>query len=335
MNRFVAVIVLMLSFAGSVSAQWYQSRDTYWYYGNGSQPYTRQLVQAPSYWQCGVYYPGASSYTYTRYHAPAAYVAPVAKAVDWRTQLLEIAAKRDDHFQYMEAVGKLGLDRTPYGAPYLPQGLPNVGYGSTVQGHYYSYPYPVNATTQYGLSQQSYNDRAQAYYNFNPEVALQMSDQHVLQALKLGGQGMTGFREIIAQDGQNRARIAEHFAKAAIVKSVLDGLKAGPEVKGFSFKIDSGGNVQRVEENVPPAAKQQLANEFAQLVSSRCASCHTGKEAKGQFDIASYPGLTTEQKQIVWMRLDTADDKQVMPQPRAGEAVQRLTPREKRLFYLN
>lgn len=306
------------------------------YYYQGSQAYTRSTVYAPGYWYGGCYYYGQATYQYTPYYPPAKAAVVTAEDPGWRSKLLDIAGQRDklnaklagaalEQKYYMEAVNALGFQGTGL---YAPNYIGSAGYSLTGQ-----ITYGAQANTAYGVS---YNSLAQIYGQNDTTALFQMSNQHVINAQALAREGQTGFAALVGQEGSNRARVAEIIAKGQIADQVIKSLSAGPEVKGISFQVTSGGKFQKIEAaDVDPTVKKDLSDQFTALVAAKCASCHTGKQPKGNFDISTYGALTADQKQVVWARLVTPDDKSVMPQADKGGKITRLTTAELRLFFLN
>lgn len=335
---------------GYVSGEGYTYNDGYWYYND--VPYVRSQYQNPGYWYCGRYYPGAYSYLYTRIVFK---VPPAAKEKlpdytepNFETKLLEIAAARDkyegeirkkqfDHQRYLELVNALGLQGN----------FRWNGYGSTppynqIQQQGSSMPYAVdgysksavNANTAYGYS---YNTIAQLYGDTNLNQLYQQASQLTANAQRLAGDGNTNFQALVGEEGKNRARVAEILARGQMAHQILTALQ-GPgtvETKGFSFKFSSNGGVERVDDTVQPDVKADLLKKWQILATNKCASCHSGDKKKGGFDITTYSTMSMQDKQKVWTLLTTPDDTKVMPRPKEGEKIQRLTTDEQRLFFLN
>ncbi len=342
--------IFMLLIAATVAhASDYIYRDGY--YWSGDRAYTRTLYQDPGYWRCGLYYPGASHYRYAEvavYNRPALVVNRTVSYQDpgWRSKLLDIAAGRDkvegeirkaafDQQYYMEAVKALGLEGN-----FRWQGYGFSPFGDTPSA---VMPYAaVQGKTDYGYT---YNALGKVWGDNELPQLWQMANQHVQGSQQLAGAGQAGFQALVTQEGSNRARVADILAKSEIASKVIENtrmgnqilaaLAAGPEVKGYAFQITSSAKVQRTEANVDPAVKQDLSAQFRTVATQLCASCHSGETKKGKFDIATYPTLTPEQKEVVWERLITPDDKRVMPQPQPGEQVKRIPAAVFRLFILN
>lgn len=324
---------------GFVNSDGYTFNSGYWYYGASPQAYYRTLISTPGYYSYGYYYPGSSYYQYTAYYPPKAAVSYTDP--DWRTKLLDIAQQRDktegkvrlgafEQQYFLESVRALGLEGNftwrGYGAvpPY-----PVIG------AAHYAQSYGANATTQYGYS---YSTIAQLYGdNTNLNSLYQQAAQLTRQLLQLGGEANAGFQALVNTEGGNRARVAEIIVKGQMAMQILNALNAPStvETRGFSFKVEPNGNVQRQEQNVSPETKNELMRLWKINADARCAECHSGKTVKGGFNLADYPRYDPAQKQAVWLRLTTTDPDKVMPRLKDGTPGRRLTPEELKLWVLN
>lgn len=342
--KYVTTALLVLMFVvGVAPATDYVYRDGYYWYSG--RAYTRTLYQYPGYWSYGVYYPGAYYYQY--YEVPVVTKTETRVTYNdpgWRTKLLELAAQRDKfegeirkgaHEQqyFMEAVQGLGLQGNfrwnGYGAaaPYSYGGYG--GYGSG-----YIQSYGASGSTKYGYT---YNSLSQLYGDGDLSQLYQAANQLAQNAQRLGGDATAGFSALAGQEGANRARVAEIIAKGQMAQQILQALDAGPvtETRGFSFKFNQKGVLERAETGVDPKVKGDLAERWKALAESRCAACHTGANKKGGFDVSVYPTMPPEEKQKVWLRLVSEDEKRVMPRDADGHAGKRLTADEFRLWVLN
>lgn len=356
-------MILVLLTIGSTSGGEFPvghiNSDGYSYAGDGvwtlnGSSYTRSLYQSQSagYWSCGLYYPGAMKYywNYAAYTAPekptAVYVPPKLPSYTdaaWKTKILEVAERMDrdthDHYLYLQSIQALGLGRS------FPGYGPMQSYGGHQQGAGYggqrAMPYEYSLTnygatagTQYGYS---YNATARDLYGDNNLGALfQQAGQLTAQALRLGGESNTNFQSLVGQEGGNRARVAEILARGQMAHQVLQALQAPGESKGFQFRFKSGGQVERISEpNVDPEVTRTNGAAFASVFASKCAACHTGKDAKGKFTAEAYLAAPLDIKQRVWGLLTTDDDKVRMPRNPDGTPGKRLSPEEFRAFIFN
>jgi mono/diheme cytochrome c family protein len=268
-RRFlVAVVVVLLTAAFSLAGSYrvgyidtngYQfGNDGYWHY-NGNA-YYRYASESPGYWSCGVYYPGSISYSYKQYVPPAVAVVPVVPAYsegNWKQDLLKYARQRQDYEEYVAAVKLLGLAQ----------------------------PQP------YAAQQAIYNqaDLLQLY---------QMANQHVLGAQKLASDGQSGFQQLVALDGANRAEIARIVAKRDLAIAILQSLNGPNSIinQGYTITIGSGGGITKDDSKVNPDTKTKNLEAWKALAQAKCATCHTGKDAKGGFDVSTYPSLSQANK---------------------------------------
>jgi mono/diheme cytochrome c family protein len=311
-------LVLLLLLASSASAQTLGS-DGYYYFAGYAEPYTRTLVTTPGYYQGRCYYPGSSYYSYSVYVAP--YAAPI-KAPSytpyWKEEIVKYAAQRDDHATYLLALKALGVQGQLY------QFQQGYGYG-------YQNSYGVNASTPYGYS---YQTIAALYGDTNMNQLYQQSAQLTAGAQSLASDANSGFQQIVAQTGANQARVAEILAKGQAGAQVLKALSPNTLQQTTTVFGSTPGNGGQK----PPAGdtdKEQKFLAFQQLVSDRCASCHTGESKKGGFDISGYLGFSAGQKERVISTLTTNDPNRAMPRSPNGGVGQRLTEAEINLFRIH
>lgn len=366
MMKFGSSLVLLLIIAGITYSQQYEigyvnsdgytySGNNIWTYNGGSYTRTAYFTQSPGYWRCGVYYPGAytTNYQYAHYIAPkeSTYQTPPTYEQGWKSKLLDMAAARDkiegeirkgayDHAAYLDAIKALGFQGNfrweGYGT-IPPYGIPQQGQNRAMPYAFnqpYSYEltnFGATANTQYGYS---YNTIAQLYGDTNLNALYQQAGQLVQGAQKLSGDANTGFQGLVGQEGVNRAKVAEILAKGQMAHQILQALNTPGESKGYTFKFSTGGKVERIEEGLTPDTKVANFQKFTEVSTKKCASCHSGKVLKGNFDIASYPGLSQEDKKKIWGLLTTDDDKSRMPRNADGTAG-RLTPEEFKAFLVN
>lgn len=341
MKYLYSVLLLMIVGVAAVGTE-YTYRDGYYWLGD--RAYTRTLYQNPGYWSYGVYYPGAYYYQYTEVPVATKYkTVETIKHTDsnWRSKLLDLAAQRDkfegeirknahEQAYFMDAVRGLGLQGnfgwSGYGA--VPPGASS-GYG---YGYSYSQSYGANATTKY-----TYSNLSQLYGDSDLNQLYQAANQLAQNAQRLGGEATSNFTALAGQEGANRARVAEILAKGQMAQQILQVLEAAPSetVRGFTFKFNERGVFERVESAaVDPKVKADLYDQFSIVAESRCASCHSGAAKKGGFDVYSYPTMSPEAKQKVWMRLTSDNENLVMPRDPKGGPGKRLTADEFRAFVL-
>jgi mono/diheme cytochrome c family protein len=355
MMRLIAVLLTLVLIGvcgGSEYPVGYVNGDSYIYQGNGvwsldGSSYTRALYQQAAYSSYGVYYPAKMFYRYSPYTPPAclhagvqstpAYTPPALPSYSdpgWKSKILDIASAMDreahDHAAYLQAINALGLQRNFPGYGTMPYQQGYGGYGGlsgTVTN------YGATANTQYGYS---YNTIAQLYGDTNLSALYQQAGQLADRSLTLGGQANSGFQTLVGAEGGNRARVAEILARGQMIREIGSALNAPGELKGYSFKFSSGGNVERIPEpNVEPEAKTANGAAFASVFAARCASCHSGANPKGKFTADSYLSAPVGTKQKVWQLLVTDDPKTMMPQGQNGAAGVRLTPAELKAFLFN
>lgn len=342
MNRALAAMVLVLAFATAASANWYLYSDGYYYYGNGSQAYTRSSYYNAGYWSCGRYYPGYYSYSYTPYYAPATYTAPVV--ADFDTQLLGIAklkVQEDAKIAKLRAVGvtltKDELFRFQgqaggYAGPY------------SAYGHAYQTFTPVVSTL-------TVNSQAALYGDTNMNQLYLIQGQLVKQVGALFSESNSLFASNVQTAGNNAARVAEINAKAAAHIAFAQALQVTPvvETRGIKFSITPGKYPTVDSSAATPQTKQGIGKAWLTAAQS-CIPCHLNpnrkeyadiyfkgiapdelkKYPKGGFDLDDYPAMSqADREKIVYPRIDPlAPENKRMPRKADGTAGTPLTAQE-------
>jgi mono/diheme cytochrome c family protein len=249
----------------------------------------------------------------------------------WRTKILGIVAQRVEQQNYAESLRLLGFANVMagYGPVFPAESQYSQGQAFAAQGN-----------TLWGYS---FSQLAQLYGDANPAVLYQMANSQTQGAQALAGQAQSGFNQLLAVDGENRAKLASIMLRGEAAERVLRALVepgGKVETKGFSFQVTPGGpnqlpKIQRSDAGVAPEQKQALAAAWQSVAQAKCAGCHAGADAKGGFQISAYPGLTMEQKQLVWERIASRDAAKQMPRLADGKPGTPLTGDELKLFLLN
>lgn len=323
----------------------YTYRDGYWW--KGGCAYCREKV----YWydRCG------HCYYYWRYSKVPFAERVVERTVetvkssdpDWRGKLLDIAAARDrtqgeiqkgqaEQNYFVQAVGALGLTGNfniqNYGAFPL---------GGTLGQSFQLSAAGVQGNTVYGY--QGYNQTADLYGSTDMNALYQQASRLTQNAQTLAGQAATDFSGLATQAGGNHAKVAEILAKGQAVQAMAKAITADPsahvETRTFAFRVGPGEDgkvkVEPVEPGNVAVNVQATAKQFQALAAARCASCHTGQEAKGKFQIAQYVSLAPAAKAKVWERLVAPDGMKRMPRAKDGGPGHMLAPAEIALFLAN
>jgi mono/diheme cytochrome c family protein len=321
---------------GMVTSSGYTYRDGYFWYGN--VPHTRSAYHTNGYWSCGIYYPSQSYWTYTAianyqpaYSPPAAQVP--AYTSDWKVQLLQNLKAQGDEKAYLDALKLL----YPGGAPLPVQAMPYAGYGN-LQGSYYSAQIPFNASTQFGYPLISFNQVA-AYQNLNVDQAAQSFAQAVLLAQRLGGDAVSGFKEIIqtASDAQfklqSQQAILDNNLKLSL--AMLQNLQGTPTgtFKGVQFSIGPNGALKQSSGIADPAERAKAQTELAQVISVSCAKCHSGKTIKGGINLENYLEFDDATRRKVYQAIEQINPQTAMPRNDDNTVGKALDQNSKRLFY--
>jgi mono/diheme cytochrome c family protein len=284
--------------------------------------------------------------TYYRYYRLPLVVKTVAPkpppyGPDWQVKMLEYARSRDDYQAYLKSLEALGLR----GQTYAFQG--------SVGSYASSYAAPAQGLSQYGYS---YQQIQTAYGDLSLSALYQQQGRLVQGAQLLAEKGLRDHTDLVAQAGDNQARVAEILAKAQAARTVLEGVNPQPSIrtettiKGLGQStVPPGAGKGRGEPLPPPKPKPEdrddddaavkNATRFLQEVGiPRCGACHGPQGAKGGFEILKYPQMTGESKAKVWARLLAADPEKRMPQKgtaddhKPGEP---LPPNELKAFLTN
>jgi hypothetical protein len=263
------------------------------------------------------------------YVAPAvpAYVAPAVvdyKADGWREQLLAIAAERDEHRQYLEAVNALGLGGGR-GAVDL--------YG---QISTYGHPFAAQGATQYGqVSLQG------AYPDVDLKVLFNQASKLAENAQGLAGQATGDFAGLVSQEGLQRAEVARIIARGQAAAQVLAAMQDQQgSVTSTEFLLrqkpsgdwqvgpQTGGALQGQAPQEILGQPSQAPAQIDALVAAKCAKCHTGPNAKSGLQLAAWSALSSETQRNVLSRILSDDAEVRMPPPPADG----LTVAEKLVF---
>jgi hypothetical protein len=341
MKTAVLSLLLLLGVASAALADDYTYNSADGYYYSGGVPYTREKYAYTAYstYQYGCY---TYSYPYTaydyRYYKVKDYKPAVSyQDADWRTKLLEIAKQRDafegklrasanEHNQYIEAVGALGLTGNfawqSYGtAPALANPYRNYGVTYPQVGNY-----GASGKTLYGYSYQSLVD---AYGTTDTNVLYQQAAALAKNAQELGGQATSQFSGLVEQTGSNQARVAEILAKGAAARNALEGATAASSVSTRTTIQSSGTGTGSAGTVDPPsgALSLQSLSPAKQRAIASCIECHSGAKPKGGYDVTQHWQLSPESQAAVVERLVLPEtDEKFMPRSKSGGHGKRLPP---------
>jgi mono/diheme cytochrome c family protein len=297
----LAIVIIAILLAIPATAGEYTFSEGYWW--QGSNAYTRTLVESPGYYTYSgcyrYYYPGTSSYSYTFHHARAV-------PTDWRTQLLELAKQRDklvlaerraalEQKYYLEAIGALGLTGN-----FRVEGYgPAVGYGYG----------GVNATANLYTGGNSvfgytYQTVKEAYGSTDMNSLYQQSARLTQGAQGLATQANTEFSSLVQQAGDNQARVAEILARAQAAALALQATAPSPSTRETTTVTGTATGL---------ATDADAGTVWQKSAQARCAACHAGARIRGGFDLNKFASLDDAGRHKVWVRLTTADLTKRMP----------------------
>lgn len=310
-------------------------------------------------WLNGNWYLQGVGYLYKETVAQALANKPVDYTPDWQKKLLDIAANRDkvesklrlraaDYQAFQSGLKALGLQENfhwnnygqfPGGGFASPHyGTGGSGYG-TVTSNVHLGTYGNNGNTLYGYSFNSIKD---VYGDTNLNALYQQAARLTQNAQTLAGQATGDFHDLVGEEGQNRARVAEILANAQVARAAIEAAKpqtrTRSESRTFSFKAEEDGKGGTKITPVSPeeAAKQGISQPRGaglsrqQVFATKCAACHSGADKKGGFDVEAYDHMDLDQKSKVWGRLFTTDKDKIMPRNADGGPGTPLTAAEKK-----
>lgn len=320
MKKLLAIIVFLL-LASVVAGHNYQNgytEDGYSYYNGywylGDVPYTRQ--QESYYYQYSGYGPyyQAYRYRYYRYYPPTPPVPPklpVPGEPEWKAKLLDVAgtlagieAKKQlaaiDNAAYMEAIRELGL-KANFGYGPAPNAVPNVQLGT----------YGASGNTLYGYNYQF--STIQDLFGDTSIMGLQYA-QAVQAQQAYADKAVSGLGALADKQGSYVARAAEILARGEAARNALLGAQGNGSRTEQHISINGSSPqpqpaVQPLKQ-IPGQADYGAQNATLQ---QSCVKCHSGAEPKGRLDLTDYGILTDEQKESVFERLTTRDEKLRMP----------------------
>lgn len=258
MTRILAVLIAAL-LAGHASAQYVESGGYWW---KGGIPYTRSIVSQK-------YALGGGCYSYQNvysYSPVQTYTLPSPTDADWKNKLLDIAAKKDDFQNYLQAVRALGLDQP------------------TAQSSHYSYQQAQAGSTVYGTT--TYNQIAEAYGSVDPMVLFQQQSRLTQNAQDAGREANQLFSARLEQVGNAQAKVAEILARGEVAKQLLKA--AEPTGAKFTQSVtvtNSGGSTTTT---LPPLPQPQ-ASSLQQVIATRCLACHSGGRLEKSKDSTLFP----------------------------------------------
>jgi mono/diheme cytochrome c family protein len=249
----------------------------------------------------------------------------IAPPPSWREKLVDFAVQRErdqariqeknqEYDAYLRALQALGLATNMSGTVGAVQGN-NPQLGS----------FGANGTTIYGYT---YNSIKDIYNDQDPSILYQQAARLTERAQDLGDKAHSRFSDLLSKEGQNRARVAEILAQGQAASAALQAARAAPQ-RQEQTQITVQGTTP-----TPPSANAGANANFNNLLTARCASCHSGPNAKGGFQAQSYTSMSLEEKaKRVWSRLLSDDPKKRMPQGKDGQPAQPLSAEELFQFF--
>lgn len=246
----------------------------------------------------------------------------VAKADDWRSDMTGIGGRLVDNADFEANFDKLIELRQRSRGTYVQSG----GY-STIQGEYSSYP--TQGQTLYTVGQQ---------VKLPEDIRIQ---ETLNRLLSIGEQQNLGVRQIttdVADITAVEAERRETFATKQLAMqaniAIANGNPPTPVAETFRFSATKSPTGQVIIQPEPTVSAQgQPSNNPGLLVlENRCASCHSGPNVQGKFDLAKLDQLSDSNWEDVLERISLpAEDPRAMPKSKTAEGFgpgQQLTRRE-------
>lgn len=304
----------------------------------------------------GVWYPaGNYSWQSGQWVGQNSQLATPVAPDDWKQTFLKVASKRDEYAAYLAALKAMGVSPPPAGGFAPPPGIgsgPGYGNGSGVNYNTNLGTYGANGSTLYGYTVQSVKDM----FGDASTASLYLQAQQLAQnAQALGGEATKQFQSNVAQDSQNRTRMAEALARGLAASEALRAAQGSESHQSSSTTTFQSGQGVQQQQQMPPqgndqqgapqqqtqprlqGAARQPSPAFVVLATKSCLKCHDGSKADGNkleggFAIQSYSAMPLKDKmERVFPRLITGTD----DKPRMPKGHEPLTPEELKLFLEN
>lgn len=277
-----ALIAIIVTSSALCSEPYTDGGDGY-YYDQGGARYTRSIkwewVPGYYYWsRCCRYWKDGywKNVGYTYKAVPLS-----AKYPDWKTQLLRIAAQKEENRAFIEAVREMGL---------------------TVPGNYADHASIAGlpSATQYSVFRSS--SSADLYGLADPMVLFQQSSAHVRQAGELFGAGAQQYNQMVDKDRERAAFVSEIRAKGETAAQLLAALQPTPST-----------HIRNSQQSIIPTTPQRAAAIKA------CINCHGDKDPKGGYSVLRHWQLSAEAQMKVVAEHLLAEDGTEPFMPRDGE----------------
>lgn len=309
MKKAIALFVLLfVTTVADASAPYSLGADGY-YYGSNGLRYTRSSYQTwvPGYYYtrncCRYYQQGYYKTDYSYALAPLTYRDP-----DWRTQLLKIAAYRDqaeakvrlsalEQTQFVESVRELGLSGNFYWQNYGVSTLQNrhIGqYGASGNAVYSSY---VNSSV------------ADVYGGADTTILFQQAAALAKDGLAIGAQATDRFSGLIDKERDRAAFAAEIIAKGQAAAQVLQAIQP-----------TASAHVRTTQQQTI------ITTDRKALAIRACITCHGDAKPEGGYRVSQHWALTPDQQMAVVQNHLLAEEgtEAFMPRALPGQQTKRL-----------
>lgn len=316
MKTMILVLLAALAVTDlSIASEPYTVGNDGYYYDAAGSKYTRKqkwlwvdgyyyTKNCCRYWQPG--YWQSNGYDYAK-------VAVTYKDPNWRTELLRIAAARDqiegqvryareEQANFLESVQALGLTGNFYFS----------NYGLTGG---YDYSKVQTGNTVYSTYKNS--SVADIYGATNADYLFQQASALAKDGLAFGDRGAERFAGLINVERERSKAVAEILAKGQTAERVLNAASAAP---GGTFR--STQTVQRTERNV----ERNVGGDKRLLAMRACISCHGDEDPQGGYKISQHWNQSADDQMEAVRRMTLPEsDPKFMPRTPNGGAGKRLS----------
>lgn len=270
---------------------------------------------------------------------------------NWRSALLEIAKQRDvyegrlrqsalNHAEFLEAVRALGLEGNfqwqAYGA--APQLASNPYAYASAQAQAQASGYLQQPTPQ-GATVYGYSSVADVYGDVDLGALYQQAIRLGEQGQAFGAKAASDAASLVAQEGENRARVSTILAEGQVAVEKLRAVRPEPQgtIKTQQFRVEIGPNGQPSIQPATPQASASAAVDAGvaeayrlaqELSDAKCVRCHGGAETHANLDLSDLSKLTQDQTDAVLRSIIDPN-----PETRMPKDAPPLTQEERRIFY--
>lgn len=273
-NPLGIAFVLCLAFAGTAHASGWQFL-----------PHGNHFVRSNGFGNDGFLYSrswNGCRYTYSQHSAIVAEVPVVSTPTynaNWKSELVNHLSKAKDNETFLQALRESGLSRPGYSG--------SVSQYST--STHVGFPAAHYGIAAYGVGQP-----------LDINAVFSAADRHTENAQRLADRADAHFKDRLGQ-----------AVDASRVEATGRAFAAALQASATPVSTTSTVNVQSQESSTSGPARPALATVYQDTVfATHCASCHSGTNRKGSFDVDA---LNDAARESALRRIFSDDPKLVMP----------------------